>query len=172
MSRLRRIEQSHRYFFVTTNLANGIPHLSAFERSLVLHDLGIIRSKMDFLLLAYVVMPNHIHLLIYPRGTTLTSVLRTFKARTAHSLNEARHSIGPIWQSRFFDFICRRVHDFWAKVEYIHQNPVAAGLASSADEWPWSSAAVWDAAKPGLLRSDRIEMPLAGDTLLWPAFSR
>ena len=173
MSRLRRIEQSYRYFFVTTNLAKSVLPFSASERTMVLNDLRAIRSTHDFLLLAYVVMPDHVHLLIYPRETTLTAVLRDFKVRSTASLHKSRHCCGPVWQSRFFDFICRRVRDFWSKVDYIHQNPVAAELVISAQEWAWSSAASLDSVGNLVaLKPDRVEMPVGGDTLLWPAWDR
>ena len=173
MSRLRRIEQSYRYFFVTTNLAEGIAPFSPSERDQVLSDLHMVRSSHDFLLLAYVIMPDHVHIMIYPRETTLSVVLRDFKKRTAHTLHDFRHCRGPFWQGRFFDFICRRAPDFRSKVEYIHQNPVTAGLAECAEDWPWSSAfAIDTSTRPGVLRPDPIEMPLEANTLLWPAFSR
>jgi putative transposase len=173
MSRLRRIEQSHRFFFVTTNLAKDTPLFSAAERTLVLADLRAIGSTHDFLLLAFLVMPDHLHLMIYPRETTLTGILRDFKSKSAQTIRKSRNCLGPIWQSHFFDFICRRVSDYWSKVEYIHQNLVTDGLVESPEAWAWSSAAACDTT-PCLLGPvpDKIELPLDGDALLWPAPSR
>ncbi len=48
-------------------------------------------------------------------------------------------TVGPFWQPKYFDNIMRRVRDFWAKLEYIHNNPVAAGLVANAGDWRWSS---------------------------------
>jgi len=171
MSRLRRIEQSYRYFFVTTNLAENILSFSSEERASVLNELRAIRASHDFLLLAYVVMPDHVHLMIYPKESTLTGLVRDFKRRTTRSINNSRHTIGPIWQSRFFDFICRRVRDYRSKVDYIHQNPAVADLVASAEDWPWSSASLQGANRSGLV-PDHVEMPLGAETLLWPAYSR
>jgi putative transposase len=167
MSRLRRIEQAHRFFFVSTNLAPQCAPFSPDERTLVLRDLNGVRSSHDFLLFSFVVMPTHLHLLLYPRETTLTSILRDLKSRSAATLHKARASVGPIWQPRFFDFACRKVRDFWEKVKYIHQNPVKAGLASAAADWPWSSAA--SGTRPAMLRPDPIELPADGNALIWPA---
>ena len=61
MSRLRRIEQQDRIFFVTSNLARGVPNLSETERDLVLNSLGETRTAHKFLLFGYVVMPDHVH---------------------------------------------------------------------------------------------------------------
>jgi len=167
MSRLRRIEQAHRFFFVTTNLTSQCASLSPTERTLVLHELKTIRSSHDFLLFSYVVMPTHMHLLLYPRETTLTDILRDLKSRCAASLHKARGSDGPIWQPRFFDFACRKVRDFWEKVEYIQQNAVRARLVTAATDWLWSSAAC--SACPAILRPDPIELPADGNALIWPA---
>ncbi len=167
MSRLRRIEQSHRFFFVSTNLVPQCSPLSPAERTLVLHDLKAIRSSRDFSLFSYVILPTDLHLLLYPRETTGTDILRDPKSMSAATLHKARASSGPIWQPRFFDFACRKVRDFWEKVEYSHQNPVKAGLASTVAEWPWSSGASGTA--PAILRPDHIELPADGNALIWPA---
>jgi len=164
MSRLRRIEQANRFFFVTTNIADGVSPLTADERTLTLECLRSTRARNDFLLFAYVIMPDHLHILIYPRNTTLTDVLRNFKSKTAFELRKKGRPEGAIWQPRFFDFICRRVRDFWSKVEYIHKNPVEAGLAKNSEEWKWSSAA-----REPLFAADPIRLPVDGNTLIWPA---
>jgi REP element-mobilizing transposase RayT len=164
VSRLRRIEQGERYFFITTNLAEGVAPLTAAERVIVLRILGTCRAKLGFKIFAYVVMADHVHLLIEPESSTLTGVMREFKSKSGLALNEHRRTRGPVWQARFFDFVCRRVRDFWQKTEYIHDNPVKAGLVGRAEDGVWSSAA-----GPGVLAADPIDLPAEGNTLLWPA---
>jgi len=117
MSRLRRIEQRDRYFFVTTNLATGVAPLSPDERTSVLNEWNALRPTKVFFLYAYVVMPTHAHFLIYPQGSDLTDLMRDFKSKTALELNR------------------RRVRDFHEKWEYIHANPVEAGLVAKASRW-------------------------------------
>ena len=164
MYRLRRIEQSHRFFFITTNLASAplLPH----ERTLILQDLAATRRSHDFLLFSFVIMPDHLHLLCYPREATLTDVLRDFKSASALNLRKSRHACGSIWQPRFFDAICRKVHNFWEKMDYIHQNPVRSGLVDHPHDWPWSSAANTFSS---ILTPDPIDLPAVGETPLWPA---
>jgi len=167
MSRLRRIEQAHRFFFVTTNLASNCARLSHQERTLVLQDLRSIRNSHDFLLFSFVVMPDHLHLLCYPREAMLSVILRDFKSKSALTLRKARRTHGAIWQPRYFDSICRKVQDFWEKMDYIHLNPVRAGLAARPEDWPWSSAALGH--PHPVLCVDPVELPADGNTLLWPA---
>lgn len=167
MSRLRRIAQAHRFFFITANLASGCPPFAPLERSLVVQDLGLTRGSHDFLLFSFVVMPDHLHLLCYPREDMLSDILRDFKSRSAVTMRKSRRLSGPIWQQRFFDSICRKVHVFWEKMDYIHQNPVRAGLVTRAEDWPWSSAATVHVG--AILTADPIDLPADRDTLLWPA---
>jgi len=169
MSRLRRIEQRERYFFITTNLAPNVPELSQEERSLVLVQLDSTRLKCGFLLFAYVVMPTHVHLLLWPQRSDLTSILRHFKSRSSLALAARRGSRGPFWQPRFFDFICRRVKDFHAKIEYIHGNPVEAGLTKRPQDWQWSSAAAHLHRGASPISVDIARLPVDGNAVLWPA---
>ena len=164
MTRLRRIETRDRIFFVTTNLARGTPELAIAERDLLLRQIVRQRAAGGFLLFGYVVMPDHLHLLIAPTAADLIGVMREFKSCTGQGIRNVRQDGKAIWQSRYFDFILRRVGDFWEKLEYIHENPVKAGLVRDAEDWPWSSARHY-ARGAGVIPVDLIEMP--GDRLAW-----
>jgi REP element-mobilizing transposase RayT len=83
MSRLRRIEENDRIFFITTNLVRNVPHFSACERGLVLDLLAEARAKYKFLLLGYVVMPNHAHVLLATMSAPLSKIVQCWKIRTA-----------------------------------------------------------------------------------------
>jgi REP element-mobilizing transposase RayT len=114
----------------------------------------------EFLLFAYVIMPSHVHLLIAPKAADLISVMREFKSCTGMVLAKARCSRHPIWQPRYFDFVLRRMGDFWDKLEYIHENPVEAGLAEKPKSWVWSSAAYYARAVPFPISMDSIDLPV------------
>jgi putative transposase len=168
VSRLKRIEQRERYFFVTTNRSPSVAELSAAERTEVLHALDTARRKHGFYLFSYVVMPTHVHMLLWPQRSDLSATLRDFKSKSALALTAGRKSQGALWQPRFFDFICRRVKDFHEKMEYIHNNPVEAGLTPQAAEWPWSSAAWHLRREQPLIPVDSAILPADGNALLWP----
>jgi putative transposase len=169
MSRLRRIADGDRIFFVTTNLASAVPPFSADERDPVLEQLNRQHSQRAFLLFAYVVMPAHLHLLLMPHGRGLSASMHAIKRVTAEKLVRRRGCCGPVWQARYFDFVLRRVHDFWDKVEYIHQNPVTAGLVKQPDQWRWSSAAHYRGSGATLVQVDTVDLPPDRDAFLWPA---
>jgi len=169
MSRLRRIADRDRIFFVTTNLARLAPTLSSSERDLVLRHLQRRRMQGDFLLFGYVVMPRHLHLLLMPHGRGLAATMHALKRLTAADLSRIRGARGPIWQARYFDFVLRRVQDFWQKLEYIHQNPVVAGLVKQPDKWHWSSAAQYAQSGVSSVAVDAVNFPADRNAFLWPA---
>jgi putative transposase len=169
MSRLRRIVDRDRIFFVTTNLARAVPTLSPRECDLILEQLKRQHTQGDFLLFGYVVMPGHLHLLLMPHRRGLTGSMHALKRITAETLLRRRGCGGPVWQARYFDFILRRVRDFWEKLEYIHDNPVAAGLGGRADQWRWSSVMHYMRSGAAPVSVDAVDLPPDGGALLWPA---
>ena len=93
--------------------------------------------------------------------------MHALKRLAAEDLRRTRGNCGPIWQARYFDFVLRRVHDFWDKLEYIHQNPVTSGLVKSADQWRWSSAAQYAKSGPGPVAIDTVNLPADRDAFLF-----
>jgi len=90
---------------------------------------------------AFVVMPNHVHLLLTP-WTELADITRTIKGRSARQANAALGRTGvPFWQDESFDHWIRHPAQFEKVRIYIENNPVRAGLAQRPEQWPFSSAA-------------------------------
>lgn len=170
MTRFRRIEEHDRYFFITTNLSRDQRILNEVERDIVLDGVGNQHNAAAFWLFAYVVMPNHSHLLVRPRDHDLLSAMHDLKIHAGKKILDGRESRGPLWQQRYFDNIIRNVAMFWKKVEYIHNNPVEARLVSHPGEWRWSSyAAYFKSSHAPPIPIDPIDLPADGDALLWPA---
>ena len=98
------------------------------------------RAEGRFLLPAFVVMPNHIHLLLtVPQGLTLERVVQFIKGGFSHQAGILTRSVGPVWQKSFVDRRVRDLAEFRKYMEYIHQNPVRAGLVSYAEEFQYCS---------------------------------
>jgi REP element-mobilizing transposase RayT len=89
---------------------------------------------------AFVVMPNHVHLLVTPHVEN-ARWLGPLKGFTGARANRILHREGPLWQDESYDHLVRTAEEFWKIVAYIEHNPVAAGLVNVAEEYPWSSAA-------------------------------
>lgn len=99
------------------------------------------RKEERFLLHAFVVMPNHVHLILTPSpGTTLERAMQLIKGNFSFRAKKDLGLTCSIWQPGYFDYRIRGEEDFNDRREYIHQNPVRAHLAERAEDFPFSSA--------------------------------
>ena len=103
-------------------------------------------DSQRYRLLAWVVMPNHVHVLFQPiNGWTVANIVATWKKFTARKIcDEVRDSgdgpSAPVWHREYWDRFIRHQTHLQQTIEYIHLNPVKAGLVVTAEAWPWSSA--------------------------------
>ena len=92
-------------------------------------------------LLAWVVMPNHVHVLAEMReGWPLDRVVQSWKTWTARSANQILGRTGPFWKREFHDRYIRDGEHLATAKRYIEENPCKAGLCKAPDHWRWSSA--------------------------------
>lgn len=92
-------------------------------------------------LLAWVVMPNHVHSLMRRfQDYDLSEILHSIKSYTAHEANKMLHRTGQFWMEEYFDRLIRNQRHYLNTVRYIENNPVKAGLCKRASDWPFSSA--------------------------------
>lgn len=91
---------------------------------------------------AWVVMPNHVHVVatIHP-DQLLSRIAHAWKSYSAHRIRRLAGVSGPIWQPEYWDRFIRNERHFASAVAYVEGNPVAAGLAQWPGDWPYSSAA-------------------------------
>jgi len=93
-------------------------------------------------LLAWCLMPNHVHVIIEIVDThSVSDTVRGWKSFTARRANEILGRSGSFWHPDYFDRYMRNAGHLERTIAYVENNPVTAGLAASADDWPWSSAA-------------------------------
>jgi REP-associated tyrosine transposase len=91
-------------------------------------------------LLAWVIMPNHIHVLVQVCQTPLARVLQSWKRFIAREGNKLLQREGPFWEREYWDTYMRDESQVIKARRYIEQNPVKAGLVAEATAWQWSSA--------------------------------
>jgi REP element-mobilizing transposase RayT len=92
-------------------------------------------------LAAWVVMPNHVHLLLTPlSGYTLSSIMHSLKSYTAREANKLLRREGALWQEEYFDRFIRDAKHYAQTIAYIEANPVKAGLCLHPEDWPYGSA--------------------------------
>ena len=93
-----------------------------------------------YILLAWCIMPNHVHLVLAPlEEHTLSRILHSIKSYTANRINNILGRRGPLWERESFDHLIRTPEHLQAFCEYVEQNPVKAGLCENPENWPFSS---------------------------------
>jgi putative transposase len=93
------------------------------------------RRRYGLAILGYVVMPEHVHLLVSePTRGTLDRAIQALKISVSRRRTER-----PFWQRRYYDFNVHSAEKTSEKLRYIHRNPVARGLVARPEDWPWSS---------------------------------
>jgi putative transposase len=143
--------------FITASCYRRQPLLAAARhRDLFVQVLEQVRQRYQFVVVAYVVMPEHFHLLISePEKANPSVVIQALKLGVARRMLSARSRrekqkaaqeglwLDPvpqhIWQARFYDYNVWSGPKQVEKVRYIHRNPVRRGLVESPEHWQWSS---------------------------------
>jgi putative transposase len=135
---LKRFHEFGQTHFVTFCCYRRRPSFTAASNKRTFEDaLERVRRKFTLCVYGYVVMPEHVHLLISePQRSTLADALKSLKQGVARRLiGNAEH----FWQKRYYDFNIRNHRQFVEKLRYIHRNPQKRGLCEHPEEWAWSS---------------------------------
>lgn len=135
---LRRFQKAESLHFITFSCFGRLPFLEASgAKDTVEALLEQIRARHRTRVYAYVLMPEHVHLLINePPSILLAQFLKAFKQITSRRLKGGRERF---WQERYFDRNIRGEAVRSEVIRYIHRNPVKRGLVASPDQYPWSS---------------------------------
>ena len=147
--------------FVTTTVMNFSPVFGLGEHYylILLNSLKFMLQEHGAHLIAYVFMPSHIHLLLYlPPGEHISDFMRDFKKYTSTRIRQRLENDGQLgyleklhrnamnkkaqrfklWMDRFDDVVITTEKILGIKIQYIHANPIRAGLAEKAEEWKFS----------------------------------
>ncbi len=129
-------------YFVTTKCWQGRTIFQIRETAeILINTLFHYRDRGAYLLHDFVVMPDHLHLLLTPSPTTsLEKAVQLIKGGSSHQIHRERNQRMQIWQEAFYDWTIRDANDWRAKVEYIRMNPLRTKLAQRPQDWPYSSA--------------------------------
>lgn len=151
---------------------------SCYKRRKILDDDGLKRivigvlasqlSKQSGKCAAFVIMPDHVHALVwFPEPDQLSYFMKQWKQRSSVQIKKRLNSIlteyasqldpaDPVWQRRFYSFNVYSYQKLIEKLSYLHANPVRAGLAKTPEKWPYSSARWYSSGKSAGLP---IELP-------------
>jgi REP element-mobilizing transposase RayT len=132
-------DESLVYHFTTRTLDQQFHLADPREKRRVVSALDFYRRRGDFKLYGFVVMDNHMHAVIQPAsGRILAEIARDFKTWTSR-VNVSKPEGETLWERRYDDNTIEGLDELRAILDYIHNNPVRAGVVSVAEEYPWSS---------------------------------
>jgi len=164
---LKRYYGAGHAHFITCGCFHREPWLdTAARRDLFLTILEEARQRFRFIVLGYVVMPDHFHLLISEPQVGDPSkvmqlikqlyaqrvVLRTRRKRDSSQTPSLKSAPMHIWETRFYDFNVWTEYKRVEKLRYMHRNPVKSGLVSEPQDWVWSSFRDYFFGQTGIVR--------------------
>jgi putative transposase len=135
---LQRYQSEGDDHFITFSCHDRKPYLGTpAARDLFLDSLERTRQRYSFEVLGYVVMPEHVHLVVSePPDELLSKAIQSLKVSVSKRLTQR-----PFWLPRYFDLNVFTHNKLVDKLTYMHHNPVARGLVQRPQDWPWSTFA-------------------------------
>jgi REP element-mobilizing transposase RayT len=107
----------------------------------IVEDAFLHGAPTQYELFAWVIMPNHVHVLVQQaEGRRLSDIVQAWKSWTAREINRSRRRTGGVWQRQYHDRYIRDHRHFDNAVAYIEWNPVQAGLVATPEGWRFGSA--------------------------------
>jgi putative transposase len=127
--------------FITTKTLSNQPFFFDSLNAKSLVSSILFGSKNNwFDLIAFVVMPDHLHLITIPKGKNISQIMHSIKSFSSKKINKATQREGSVWQSSFRDLTLWSEEVVIEKVNYIHYNPVRKGLVSDPEDYKYSTA--------------------------------
>jgi putative transposase len=146
---LKRFQQTKQFHFLTFSCYKRQPFLHPAEaKDTVQQILEQTRKQQDLCIAAYVLMPEHVHLLTdEPSTGTVATFLQILKQLTSRQLKSPGQK--QFWQRRYYDFNVSSHDKYLEKLQYIHRNPVTRGLVTQPEDYRWSSFNHYATGEPG-----------------------
>jgi putative transposase len=150
-SGLKRFQECRDVHFLTFSCYRRQPNFdSERSREAFVSGLERVRQSYGLCVYGYVVMPEHVHLLVNePERGNLAQAMQSLKQGVARRL--ALRAEEPFWQARYYDFNVWSERKFVEKLRYVHRNPVHRGLVARPEDWPWSSFSNYATGKVGIV---------------------
>jgi len=137
----RRTKDAGTYFVTSRTWESRKLFIKPEVCQIVIETMLHYRDQESYLLHSFVLMPDHFHVLLTPgEGISLERAVQFIKGGSSRRITRKLNFRLPVWQRGYTDHRIRDREDYETHLRYIEENPVKAGLADSAKEYPWSSA--------------------------------
>lgn len=131
----------HRRIELLLDQSVGPDHLKVPDIARMVEDNLLHFDGKRYRLLHWVLMSNHVHVLLVPmNGYSLSSIMHSLKSYTSNQANRILARTGSFWSVEYFDRYIRNSEHFLSTVRYIHNNPVKAGLCVNPEDWRFGCA--------------------------------
>jgi len=177
---LVRYQKCGVFHFITFSCYRRRPLLNSSAAYRVFeHELESVRRRYGFVVAGYVLMPEHVHLLLSEtRIATLSTAIQVLKQQSSRKLKTAEDA--QFWQRRYYDFNVHNENKRVEKLQYMHRNPVRRGLVERPEDWSWSSFLHYATGKERIVeiesewtaRKREMKDPVAGGQYCFPPFAK
>ena len=140
MRRLKDFDYSNKAVYITTDTYKQKPVFVSDDKvTKIYQGLDEAHPKYDFKINGFVVMPTHCHFIMVSQDNDLSEIMHDIKGIAAFRMLDSGLTEGRLWQRGFYDHVIRNRDDLVEKLNYIHQNPIRAGLVNDISEYKHSS---------------------------------
>jgi len=140
MPQKRKLSSTNIYHVICRGNNRNIIFQDDQDNMVYIYILKEVNKKHNFLICAYCLMKNHVHLLLDMKNESISTVMKKINHRYAVYYKYKYHTIGRLYQSRFRSECIENDEYFSTVFEYIHNNPVKAEFVKSQEYYKWSSA--------------------------------
>lgn len=138
MKNIREISPNKLYHIIIRGINKQDIFLDDQDKKKLRREILKTKEKFGYLLYAYVIMPNHVHLVIYDEKNNLSKSMQSLLIRFSEYVNKKYERVGHLFQGRFKSKIINNEEYLNTVIKYIHYNPEKAGIAKY-NEYNWSS---------------------------------
>jgi putative transposase len=140
MRRLKHFDYSNRAVYITTDTYEQRPFFISDNRVDKIYEaLDEVHPRYDFKVNGFVIMPTHCHFIMVSQNNDLSDIMHDVKGLAAFKTLDCDLIDGKLWQRGFCDHVIRNRKDLIEKLNYIHQNPIRAGLVKDISDYKHSS---------------------------------
>jgi putative transposase len=137
----RRVHQAGAYFVTTDTWQKHPLFINTALANIAIEQIVSCRDRGFYKLHAFVLMPDHLHVLLTPgETTTVEKAMQMIKGGSAHTIGLESPQKFPVWHAGFHDRWMRDAEEYWGSKRYIEQNPVEAKLVERPEDYIFSSA--------------------------------
>jgi putative transposase len=132
--------ENHAYFITSVTYLRQRFFVDDDNCNILLRVLQFYRDRLNFSIFGYVILPDHFHAVIQvPEDKSISTIMHSTKRGSAYQINQSSNRRGPVWQAGYYEHVIRDEKDLKGRLDYIHNNPLKAGLVKELEEYKYSS---------------------------------